>query len=338
MNANIMKLQGYVLAVMAGWFTIPTHAEIPKPPAKLCIENECEDTSAPPNTTDFHPTGYTLVFSDEFSGTQLDRGLWCTRYIYGGGPKPQVLDPECQRNGEGTLDFLNDEQQRYVDKNSTGEPMHVVGNGALNLRATRTRSDQNAPFESAMIRSKKLFAPTTSKSYYITAHVNIPNVRGTWGAFWLNSDRQSNGALNWPPEIDIFEAVLNELQDTADMLHMGAQIKGKQTASGAHELTFAAPQLDTKWRNYKANHPLRGTWVEVGLSWTAKSACYFVDGYKVMCENYAWVYNDGSPAPPAHILLNLAIGGEWAARNGIANEQFPTAMRIDRVRVYEKQS
>lgn len=122
------------------------------------------------------------------------------------------------------------------------------------------------------------------------------------------------------------------------MLHMGAQIKGKQTASGAHELTFAAPQLDTKWRNYKANHSLRSTWIEVGLSWTAKSACYFVDGYKVMCENYAWVYNDGSAAPPAHILLNLAIGGEWAGRNGIASEQFPTAMRIDRVRVYEKQS
>src|SRR5262245_6553768 len=154
---------------------------------------------------DSHPAGYSLVFADEFNGTALDRGAWCTRYIYGGGPTPQMPDPACQRNGDGTLDFLNDEQERYVDTNVDGQKMHVVARSVLSLRATKTRSDGYASYESAMIRSKRLFRPTATRSYYITARVRMPDVVGTWPAFWLNSDRRADGTTTWPPEIDIFD-------------------------------------------------------------------------------------------------------------------------------------
>src|SRR6266511_229358 len=43
--------------------------------------------------------GWRLVFEDNFDGTELDRAVWATRYIY----------------NDGTLDKLNDEQERYED-------------------------------------------------------------------------------------------------------------------------------------------------------------------------------------------------------------------------------
>lgn len=296
-----------------------------------------DPTSSRQSASDFHPSGYELVFEDEFDGDELNRRVWCTRYIYGGGAKPQIVDPECQRGGGGTADALNDEKQRYVDFNARDERMHVVTSGVLHLRATKTGRNARAPYESAMLRSKRVFAPTADTSYYITARVKLPKVRGTWPAFWLNSDRKADGTANWPPEIDIFEGALNEVEDTEHMLRIGAQIRSSaQTRSGKREITFSAPELDLRWHTYRARESLRERWIETGAEWTTNGVCYFVDGYKVMCENYRWAYNDGAAAASAHILLNLAIGGNWAGRHGIADGKFPTEFRIDYVRVYAK--
>jgi beta-glucanase (GH16 family) len=293
---------------------------------------------SPAGLNDFHPVGYTLSFADEFGGTQLDRGNWCTRYVYGGGPRLQIADAECQLNGDGTLDFLNDEQQRYVDTNRSGEIMHVVSNGILTLRATKTRTtDTYAAYEAAMIRGKRTYQPTSTTSYYLTTRVKLPNVIGTWPAFWLSGDRKSNGAVDWPPEIDIFEGALNGREDRAEMLRQGSQTRGgKQTSTGSQVITFAAPDFDRRFDNYLAARSLRGVWIEVGLEWTAQGVCYFVDGYKTMCESYRWVNNAGSATANATVLLNLAIGGSWAGRYGVDDTKFPTSLQVDYVRVYSK--
>ena len=109
----------------------------PTTPTTTTTTTPTTTTTVPPTRPgdDSAPDGYGVVFADEFDGSQLDRSAWCTRYIYGGGPAPQT-DPACGRNGDGNLDFLNDEQQRYVDTNSRGEQMHVLGDGYLRLRAT----------------------------------------------------------------------------------------------------------------------------------------------------------------------------------------------------------
>jgi beta-glucanase (GH16 family) len=305
------------------------------PPIALCINGNCPASETAAASDDFHPEGFSLVFADEFDGDQLDRDAWCTRYIYGGGARPQIRDEECQRKGEGTRDVLNDEQQRYVDFNKLDQPMHVVKSGVLSLRATKT-GNAKAAYEAAMLRSKQLFLPTPEVSYYITARVMLPNVRGTWPSFWLNSDRKPDGTTNWPPEIDIFEGALNEKEDKANMIRVGAQIRSnQQTSSGKREITFSASDFDRKWNNYRAPRSLRDVWIEVAVKWTVDDVCYYVDGYRVMCENYRWTYNHGAPAAPAHLLLNLAIGGSWAGRHGIADAKFPAEFRVDHVRVYK---
>lgn len=298
-------------------------------------EAEAEAATPPSSAADHHPDGYKLAFSDEFDGSDLDRSKWCTRYVYGGGPSLQVPDEECQHDGDGTLDFLNDEQQRYKDENRDKKKMHELRDGVLTIWATKTGYDDYAKYESAMVRSKKIFRPDGSTHYYITARLKLPSVKGSWPAFWLNSDRTSDGKTTWPPEIDIIDAALNDKDDTANMLHQAAIVKGKQTDSGESEYTFVAPEYDERWSNYHATSSQRDKWIEVAVDWSADAVCYFVDGYKTMCENYRWADDDGHTAPPAHVLLNLAIGGGWAGRYGVDDAKFPIRLQADYVRVYK---
>lgn len=284
-------------------------------------------------TDDFAPAGFQILMADEFSGQSLDRSKWCTRLPWGGGDTPQVQDDACLGlDSAGTLDFLTDEQQRYRDFNTAGEPLHVVSGGTLSLVATRTRNDAYAAYESAMIRSKVEFQPTAATSYYVTARVKLPNVRGTWPAMWIvDGLTQTNGDL---PEIDILEAPTNGLDITAETIRQGAQVSGVQTSSGSHEFTFSVSEFDTDLQAYVPARSLRDTWVEIGALWTVDSVCYFVDGLKTACENYRWVTSDGVAAPNGHLILNMAIGGAWAGAGGIEDDKMPVRMEIDHVRVY----
>lgn len=288
---------------------------------------------------DHVPSGYSLVFNDEFNGSSLNRDRWCTRFAYGSGPLPAIIDPECTHNGLGTMDYLNDEQQRYVDHNTRGESMHVVTDGKLKLMGTRTRDDSWVSYEAGLVRAKFEFRADWSRNYYVTARVNMPEVKGTWPCFWLVPTVTADGRSAWPPEIDILEGGLNMVEDRVEMFHMGAKQQnwgGWGPAGVTPPTTFVASNFEPYWGNYMGTSSMRNKWVEIGLEWTANSTCYFVDGQKVLCEDYRWVDNNGNQAPPAQLLLNLAIGGQWAGRHGIDAAAFPTSFDIDHIRVYEK--
>jgi beta-glucanase (GH16 family) len=287
-------------------------------------------------STDHRPAGFTLIFADEFDGSALDRSKWCTRYAWGGGPSLQVADSQCTRSdGGGTLDFLNDEQQRYRDLNARGEPLHVVSGGTLKLRATKTGPAGWAPYEAAMIRSKLEFRPNATTSYYMTARMKLPSALGTWPAMWLVGGWGTNNQTQWPPEIDILEAPTNNVGQRQNTIRQGSQVKGgAQTSSGRFEFTHSVPDFDREWQNYSPSRSLRDTWLEIGALWTATSVCYFVDGLKTACESYRWVDNAGRDANPAYLILNLAIGGGWAGSSGIEDAKFPVQVETDHVRIY----
>lgn len=310
------------------------------PPAVVANPNPTPSPApAAVSGDDKHPDGYTLVFNDEFNGNTLDRTLWCTRYAYAGGPSLQVPDRGCTGpNGNaGTLDFLNAEQQRYRDTNSQGETMHAFANGILSLRATRTGYDSYAAYEAAMIRTKFEFKPAGSTRYYISARVRLPNVKGTWPALWLAPGFGSNGQLPWPPEIDVFEGTLNGRDVKNNMIRMGSQVHGAQTSSGEQEVDYHDASFVTSSGNYAPSRSLRDVWLIIGADWTQDGICYFVDGVKTMCEAYRWVTNEGADANAAQLLLNLAVGGEWAGSGGIDDQFFPTSFDVDYVRIYRKQ-
>jgi beta-glucanase (GH16 family) len=253
------------------------------------------------------PEGYRLTFSDEFSGTALDKNKWKTRYVY----------------ADGTLDFLNDERQRYRENGN-----HVVSDGTLKLVAKKTFTDgRYAAYESGMIRSTYLI-----RYGYLEARVKLPDAKGVWPAFWLNSDYAPDGKLTWPPEIDIFEYAINGKEDTPDMIHMGVIDKGVQ----GHALLYADPRYNKQWSYYRATSSLAHQWHTVGLLWNATSTTMYLDGKKIVTIGTKWVYGNGNVAAPAHILLNLAVGGSWAGRHGIDDARFPQTFEIDYVRAYKQ--
>jgi beta-glucanase (GH16 family) len=249
--------------------------------------------------------GYALAFNDEFNGNELNRGKWFTRYVY----------------QNGGLDYLKDEKQRFRDKDN-----HVVKDGVLSLVARK--GDKPGQYDSGMIRSD-----WTTRYGYFEARVKMPGGKGVFPAFWLNSDAAEDGHVEWPPEIDIFEFVHNGGEEHRNMIHTGVvQQKGTK-----RDFRYLDPEFKTQWKYWKAPFNFDEGWHTIGAEWTPDSVTTYVDGRKLVTFGYEWKYNDGRLAGPAHILLNLAIGGEWAGKYGIDDSAFPQALEVDWVRVYKKE-
>jgi beta-glucanase (GH16 family) len=137
---------------------------------------------------------------------------------------------------------------------------------------------------------------------------------------------------SWPPEIDIFEFVNNGVEDRAHMLHSGVITP----AGGSSPFTYVDPAFNTRWTYYAAPFNFDEGWHTVGAEWDADSVTMYIDGRRIYTRSYRWNYPDGTPAGPAHILLNLAVGGSWAGRHGIDDAALPQSLQINWVRAYRK--
>jgi hypothetical protein len=281
------------------------------------------------------PSGYKLVFSDEFRTPDLDTTKWWTRYIYSGG----------------TLDHLNDEAEHYRESNN-----HVFNNWTMRLNAYYLA---DGTLSSGMVRSKMTFL-----GGYFEARLKLPRGLGTWAAFWLNSAaRTSDGRIAWPPEIDIMEAMHSECCEQPWMWHTGGAARTPPfyqdnsilaTSDSRCVITTSTTGLckDDNFdetQSYYYNWNAAGTGPEflyndfhiLGLLWqvtdyakqTGLITTYF-DGKPIVERHYNWVYDDNTPAGYAHLLLNQAMGGACCG-GPIDNLGLPEGMEIDYVRVYQ---
>ena len=242
--------------------------------------------------------GWELVLSDEFNGDKLDRTKWATRYLY----------------QNETLDHFNDEKQRYRDN-------HVLSGGVLSLVAKKI--DGSDLFESAMIRSHRTFY----YGYY-EARVFLPSAKGVWPAFWLEADYDIDGKTWHPPEIDIFEFVINGVEDKANSLHSASSGPWSEKLYTHVDKSFLL-----KFQNMYSSEDLNLGWHTAGFVWAPDRISFFWDGRLIYTRMYQWLRKDGQLGPPAHVDLNFAVGGGWAGRHGIDEAAFPQAFKIDYIRV-----
>ncbi|HXI57330.1 MAG TPA: glycoside hydrolase family 16 protein [Polyangia bacterium] len=234
------------------------------------------------------------------------RLVWSDEFD-GGGIDFSKWGFDIQRPG-----WVNNELQNY-----TGRPENArVENGHLVLEARRDFF-QGAEYSSARLNTVGHASFTYGR---FEASIQLPGGWGTWPAFWMLPDDFSRG---WPAcgEIDVME----EVGFDPDTIH---------GSTHSQTYNFMRPQQRT------STIPVGG--VTTGfhvyaVEWSPGGVDFFVDG-----REYLFSPNDntGDDAWPFHknfhLILNLAVGGDWGGSQGVDPNIWPRQMLVDYVRVYQR--
>jgi beta-glucanase (GH16 family) len=249
-----------------------------------------------------------LVWSEEFSGEQIDRARWnLEENCWGGGNNEQecyVADAKNAFLADGFLHVV------ALDDSPTG----VVG--GPNDDRTLIRK----PYSSARLNTMGLEAWKYGR---IEVSAQLPSGQGLWPALWMLPTDYVYGTWARSGEIDIMEAVnLGPGNNVVfGTLHYGGAWPDNVN-SGAH----TEPSTNA-WERF---HRYAIEWEEGELRW-------FVDDVQYATQQ-VW-YSDGHPYPAPfdqrfHLVLNLAVGGTWPGPVG-PQTTFPQTLLVDYVRVYQ---
>ena len=245
------------------------------------------------------PADARLVWSDEF--TRLDPRKW-------------RADTSLNKQG-----WSNHEKQYY----SAGRPQNArIEHGRLVIEARREALRQapdwgGQPYTSARLTTEGLAAWTYG---FVEVRAKIPCGRGTWPAIWMMPDAKAP----WPEagEIDIMEHVGFDPHQVHATLHSALYVHTKGTQRGAQ---IKVPTACTAFHRYQMN-------------WTPDAITIGVDDRAYMRVRNdrpggrgAWPF-DG----PFHLILNVAMGGDWGGQKGIDDAALPQRMEVDYVRVWQR--
>lgn len=150
----------------------------------------------------------------------------------------------------------------------------------------------------------------------------LPQGTGTWPAIWMLATQQKYGTQYWPDngEIDIMEHVGYDPAVIHGTIHTKAFNHSINTQKGN---TQTVPTAMSDFHTYT-------------LNWYPDRLTFFIDdtAYFEVNKEAAWSWSQWPFDQPFHLLLNLAIGGDWGGAKGIDDRIFPQKMEVDYVRIY----
>ena len=224
-----------------------------------------------PHSPSNPPEGMTLVWSDEFDGTEIDLSNW-THELGAGG-------------------WGNNESQAY-----TADPANsFVEDGNLFIVALQ----DGAGYTSARMvsRDKQEFAFGR-----IDIRAVLPYGQGLWPALWMLGANHSQ--VGWPEcgEIDIMELLGHQPNYVHGTAHWGEMIGGGHPNLGA--VTYS--QFPTTFS--EEYHVFSLDWRPDTMTWLMNDEPYFQLTTADHVENsgYDTPFND-----PFFFILNIAVGGNW---------------------------
>jgi beta-glucanase (GH16 family) len=240
-----------------------------------------------------------LVWSDEFNTNGLpDSAKW--GYDLGDG---------CPKN----CGWGNNEWQYYTASRAENAR---IEDGHLIIEAHKEAKGGKNYTSSRMVTKHK-GDWTYGK---VEARIQLPKGRGVWPAFWMLPTDWAYGG--WPAsgEIDIMEAVGYKPDSIWGSVHTTSfnHIQNTQVTSGIEDNT-----ISSKFHVY-------------AVEWDAEKIDFFYDGTKY--QNFKNLHK-GSAAWPFdrdfHVVLNIAVGGNWGGTMGVDETIWPQLMLVDYVRVYQ---
>ena len=253
--------------------------------------------------------------SDIDLSAPMDKGgwklIWSEEFDYTGFPDSTKWSYDTEGN---VYQWGNNEAQYYT---SGRKENAWVSDGVLRITALKE------PMEGRSYTSARLITKGKGDWLYgrFEIRAKLPTGRGTWPAIWMLPTDWEYG--DWPKsgEIDIMENVGYD----PDTIVGSSHTKKYNHAIGTQKnAKIACPDC------YKAFHVYALEWEEDEYRLYVDDQLYFTFknegiGYEV------WPYDKRF-----HILLNLAIGGNWGGQKGIDDSLFPHVFEIDYVRVYKK--
>lgn len=250
--------------------------------------------------------GYKLVWASEFDSTAINRNHW--GFDLGDG---------CDQDLCG---WGNEEREYYTERTNNVR----IESGKLIIEG-RSENYQGSQYTSAKMttKGKKFF-----RYGRIEAMIKMPQSDAgkvdvaLWPAFWMMPQYSKFGG--WPRSGEL------------DIVEWGGK-NPKLTTGTAH------------WGNPGTNHPQHGGEVVMPwnlnegyhlyrIDWDSTMIRWYVDTQQISSLSIAGDMEAGRPFQEEfYIILNLAIGGNWANIDNNPNAaNFPTKMYIDWIRVYQK--
>jgi beta-glucanase (GH16 family) len=239
---------------------------------------------------------------------QFKKLVWADEFNYTGLPDSTKWSYDTGGHGWG-----NNELQFYTTARLENAR---VENGNLIIEAKK-ENHNSSNYTSARLISK---GKGDWKYGRIEVKAKLPHGTGIWPAIWMLPTKWVYGG--WPKsgEIDIMEFVGYMPDSLFGTVHTAAYNHSIGTQKGG---SILKKTLSNQFHIYS-------------IEWSPEKINFLIDD-----ELYFVFENDksGSDAWPFdeefHLLLNIAVGGNWGGKMGIDENIFPQKMFIDYVRVYQ---
>lgn len=252
----------------------PKNCTIAGGAAQLIIITE-DGTNLSTDTTGYYTPlsypGYSLKWSDEFSGDKVDPNSW--NFETGNGD-----------NGWG-----NHELEYY-----TNSAKNVfISNGNLIIEA-RKESINGFNYSSSRMTTQNKKAFTFGR---IDIRAKLPIAKGMWPALWMLGSNIST--VSWPAcgEIDIMELIGTDPNTIHSTLHWGASLQSH--ASKGSGYTSTSGDFSQKF------HVFSTVWVKDSIKFLVDDHL-FLSTSKTDVGTANYPFND-----PQFFIFNLAVGGDW---------------------------
>jgi len=234
---------------------------------------------------------------------------WSDEFDINGLPNNQYWGYDVGGGGWG-----NNELQNYTANDLDNAK---VENGKLIVTAIKEASG-GRDYSSARLVTK---GKKEMKYGRLEIKAKIPAGLGSWPALWMLASQTTYGSTYWPDqgEIDIMEHVGYDPAVVHASVHTNLfnHVKGTQKTART-----TVPTFDREFHIYR-------------LDWTPDDIKVFIDDREFFTFKrqgvlwQEWPFNQ-----PQHLLVNIAVGGNWGGLKGIDDTIFPISMELDYVRYY----
>ncbi|CAG5003947.1 Beta-glucanase [Dyadobacter sp. CECT 9275] len=238
-----------------------------------------------------------------------DKPVWQDEFDYQGVPDPKKWSYDLGDHGWG-----NNELENYTNLKENAR----VEGGLLIIEAKREKSGKR-DYSSARIHTK-------GKGDFLYGKMEIraklPKGVGTWPAIWMLASESNYGNKGWPDngEIDIMEHVGFDQNRVHGNIHTKAFNHAIKTNKGNNTIV---DNVSSEFHIYSCE-------------WTPDRITMLVDGKEFFSfkkePGYGWA--EWPFDKPEHLILNIAVGGNWGGQKGVDESIFPQKMEVDYVRVF----